>query len=135
YADCLAHERIEGEDTTAAELRFKNGAMGVIEATTSIQLGYPRRVEVHGAAGGAILVDDAVVEWTEVSAPGRAETARRECGPKEASGTFADPMAMSFDRHRAQLEDFVKAIQEDRPPLVDGREGARAVRVVRAVYE
>ena len=38
----LAHERIEVEDTAVATLRFKNGALGVIEATTSA---YPRPVE------------------------------------------------------------------------------------------
>lgn len=135
YADCLAHERIEVEDTVAAVLRFKNGAMGVIEATTSIQPGYPKRVEVHGDRGGAVLVDDAVVEWHEIDTPERAEAIRSELGPKEASGTFADPMAMSFDKHRMQLQDFARAIMEDRAPLIDGREGAKAVAVVRAIYE
>ena len=38
----LAHERIEVEDTAVAALRFKNGALGVIEAATSA---YPGLLE------------------------------------------------------------------------------------------
>lgn len=135
YADCLAHERIEVEDTVVAVLRFKNGAMGVIEAATSIQPGYPKRVEIHGDKGGAVIVDDAVVEWHEIDNPENAEKIRAEFGPKSASGTFADPMALSFDNHRMQLQDFAHAIMENRLPAVDGREGARSVAVVRAIYE
>ncbi len=135
HAECLAHERIEVEDTVAAVLRFTNGAMGVIEATTSIQPGYPKRVEVHGDKGGAVIVDDAVVEWHEIDSPERAEKIRAEYAADATSGTFADPMAMSFDKHRMQLQDFARAIMEDRSPAIDGREGARAVKVVRAIYE
>jgi UDP-N-acetyl-2-amino-2-deoxyglucuronate dehydrogenase len=50
------------------------------------------------------------------------------------TGTFADPMAMSFEQHRRQLEDFLAAIEEDRAPLVDGREGLKSVEVVEAIY-
>ena len=35
----LAHERIEVEDTAVACLRFENGALGVIQATTSVHPG------------------------------------------------------------------------------------------------
>jgi len=135
YADCLAHERIEVEDTVVAVLRFKNGAMGVIEAATSVHPGYPKRVEIHGSKGGAVIVDDNVLEWHEADDPERAARIKEEYGVKTTSGTFADPMAMSFDKHRLQLQDFARAIMEDRKPLIDGREGARAVKVVRAIYE
>ena len=36
----LAHERIEVEDAAVATLRFANGALGVIEATTAAYPGY-----------------------------------------------------------------------------------------------
>ena len=35
FTDCLTHERIEIEDTAVAAIRYKSGAMGVIECTTS----------------------------------------------------------------------------------------------------
>jgi UDP-N-acetyl-2-amino-2-deoxyglucuronate dehydrogenase len=36
--------------------------------------------------------------------------------------------------HARQLTDFVRAIEGNRPPLVDGREGRRAVEIVLAIY-
>ena len=60
--DTLAREGIEVEDTAVAVLRFASGALGVIEATTSIYPGYPKRLEIHGSAGGAVVVDDVLTE-------------------------------------------------------------------------
>ena len=44
----LAHERIEVEDTAVAAIRFKSGALGVLQATTSVHPGYPKQIAVHG---------------------------------------------------------------------------------------
>ncbi len=49
----LAHQRIEVEDTAVAALRFKNGALGVIEAATSAYPGLLKRTEIHGDRGSA----------------------------------------------------------------------------------
>lgn len=134
HAACLAHERIEVEDTLAALIRFRSGAMGVIEATTSVHPGYPKRIEIHGDQGGVVLVDDAVASWYERGEKVPAERMLEAYGPKEISGAASDPMAISFDNHQRQLEDFVRAVREGRPPLVDGIEGMRAVQLVRAIY-
>lgn len=134
HVDALAHDGIEVEDTAAAVLRFDNDAIGVIEASTSVYPGYPKRIEVHGDRGGVTLEDDAVADWREADTPERGEAMKREFGPKAASGAASDPMAISFEYHRRQIEDFIHAIQEDRDPLVDGEAGARAVAVVRAIY-
>ena len=45
----LAHERIEVEDVAMAALRFANGALGVIEATTAAYPGALKRIEIHGS--------------------------------------------------------------------------------------
>ena len=37
--------------------------------------------------------------------------------------------------HAHQLRDFVEAIRTGRPPMVDGREGRRAVEAILAIYE
>ena len=52
-----------------------------------------------------------------------------------ASRGAADPKAISHEGHRRQLADFVEAIRADRSPKVDGREGKKAVDVIRAIYE
>ncbi|MBR5264686.1 MAG: Gfo/Idh/MocA family oxidoreductase, partial [Clostridia bacterium] len=43
--------QIEVEDTLSAVLEFKSGATGVIQATTSVYPGYPRRLELNGDKG------------------------------------------------------------------------------------
>ena len=44
-ADMLAHKRIEVEDVVVATLRFANGALGVIEATTAAFPGALKRLK------------------------------------------------------------------------------------------
>src|SRR5437899_12834788 len=51
FTTLLAHERIEVEDTAVAALRFANGALGVIQATTSVHPGLPKSLAVHGDRG------------------------------------------------------------------------------------
>ncbi|MBO2520982.1 MAG: oxidoreductase [Firmicutes bacterium] len=133
-ADCLAHQRIEVEDTLSALLRFTSGAIGVIQATTSVFPGYPKRVEIHGDRGGVVLVDDAVASWYEGGDPHPVAEMLERYGARELSGAASDPMAISFDNHRRQLEDFVEAVRTGRPPLVDGEEGTKAVELVQAIY-
>src|SRR5438045_1318257 len=63
FADRLAHERIEVEDTAVACLRFASGALGVIEATTSVHTGLPKTIAVHGDKGSAVIEQDDVLRW------------------------------------------------------------------------
>ena len=47
----------------------------------------------------------------------------------------ADPKAISHQGHARQLADFVRAIQTNTSPKVDGREGRKAVALICAIYE
>ena len=47
----------------------------------------------------------------------------------------SDPRGINHAGHGDQLADFLRAIDEGRAPLVDGREGRRSVEVIRAIYE
>src|SRR3974390_731690 len=58
FTTMLAHERIEVEDTAVAALRFKNGALGVIQATTSVWPGLPKTIAIHGNRGSAGIEQD-----------------------------------------------------------------------------
>lgn len=134
YTATLNHERLEVEDTLVAVLRFESGALGSISAATSLYPGQPKVLELHGTAGTVRMKDDGVDLWqlADLTDGEQAEVLRRYSG--QASGTFADPMAMSFDNHRRQIHDFLQAIGTDAAPLVDGREGLRLVTLVEAIY-
>src|SRR4029078_5975046 len=59
----LAHARIEVEDTAVASVRFKNGALGVIEAATRAYPGLLKRTEIHGDRGSARVEQDDITLW------------------------------------------------------------------------
>jgi UDP-N-acetyl-2-amino-2-deoxyglucuronate dehydrogenase len=135
FTATLAHERIEVEDTAVACLRFKSGALGVIQATTSVHPGYPKTIAVHGDRGSAVIEQEDVVRWD--FSPEKPEDAviRERFSGTKASGGAADPKAISHEGHRRQLADFVHAIRTGGRPRVDGREGRKAVALICAVYE
>ena len=51
-----------------------------------------------------------------------------------ASGGSSNPAAISHQGHTRQLTDFVNAIKLGGKPLVDGKEGRRAVELIQAIY-
>ena len=132
----LAHERIEVEDTAVAVLRFKSGALGVIQAATSVHPGYPKRIAIHGDRGSAEIEQDDIVRWDfDPETEEDRATKQRFAAKGGGSGGAADPKAIGHEGHRRQLADFVEAIRENRTPKVDGREGRRSVELIRAIYK
>jgi UDP-N-acetyl-2-amino-2-deoxyglucuronate dehydrogenase len=136
FTATLAHERIEVEDTAVAVLRFESGALGVIQAATSIHPGYPKTMAIHGDRGSAVVEQDDIIKWDfEPSFPGDDAIRLRFARSSGTSGGASDPTAISHRGHRLQLAEFVEAIRDDRPPAIDGREGRKSVAVICAIYE
>ena len=48
YTACLAHERIEVEDTAVAVVKFDSGALGIIHATTAAYPGLDASLRIFG---------------------------------------------------------------------------------------
>jgi len=136
FTATLAHERIEVEDTAVACMRFQSGAMGVIQATTSVHPGYPKMIAIHGNKGSAVIEQEDVLRWDFDPETEDDKAVRQRFAQKVgASGGASDPSAISYEYHRRQLADFIKAIETGGTPLVDGREGRKAVQIILAIYE
>lgn len=152
-----AHERIEVEDTAVAALQFKNGAVGTLTATTAAWEGYPVRIDIYGTEGTAIIEGDrlhtlkfksgeeyrseaaaahalSVARGGTASVKDEAATRLSTGGGTISIGAAADPGAVWGDAHRAQIEDFCRAIRNDTRPLIDGREGRKPLEIITGVY-
>lgn len=133
FSGCLAHERLEVEDTIAITLKYPNGALGVIEASTACKPGFAMRIELCGDKGSAVLEDDRIVRWQFDDGLPEDESIRTmESGG--IIGGAGDPRAIGFEGHRILIEDLVAAIREKRPPMIPGSEAKNAVRLILAAY-
>lgn len=134
--DTATHERIEVEDVAVATLRFKNGALGVIEATTTAYPGALKRIEICGDRGSAILEEEDIKQWQFADEREEDAALRQEMqGKTETGGGAGDPAAINHRGHQRVFEDFAGAVQSGGELLIDGREGRRSVELINAIYQ
>lgn len=132
----LAHERIEVEDVGSAVVKFASGAIGTLQASTSVYPGLLKRTEIHGTTGSAIVEQDHILLWEFAEKRSEDADILATLGKSsETSGGAADPKAISFAGHQRQFEDFLKALASGSEPVVDGREGRKSVEIILAIYE
>ena len=113
FTAMLAHERIEVEDTAVACLRFANGALGVIQATTSVHPGLPKTIAIHGDQGTAVIEQDDVLRWELTPETAEDKQIQERFAKKVgASGGSSNPAAISHEGHRRQLADFIARHRE-----------------------
>jgi UDP-N-acetyl-2-amino-2-deoxyglucuronate dehydrogenase len=132
YARAItALHEIESEDTVVATLEFVNGAVGTLEAATSVYPGYDRRVEITGSEGTVIFEHDRVVRADlKTALPGGLVTQSQDTNRSSSS-----PIVSDVSGHKRVLQDFLEAIANNRSPRCDGYEGRRSVNLVQSIYE
>jgi len=134
----LTHTGIEVEDNAVAIVKYKNGALGTIEGSTSCAPGFPRRVEISGSLGSVVLEDTRIARWQFVNDEPGDEEIRQNGGIGEviSGGGAGDPMAISSNGHRVQIELLSEAILSGKSKIdLDGREGRRAVALICSIYK
>ncbi len=132
----IAHERIEVEDVGSAVVRFANGALGTLEASTSVYPGLLKKTEIHGTEGSAIVEQDDILLWDFKNPHPDDDRIRTEFAPKAANtGGAADPAAISFVPHQRQFEDFIAAVRGEKDLAIDGLEGRKSVELILAIYQ
>lgn len=122
--------KIEVEDLGVAAVEYLSGAVGVIEGATAIQPSFKERIEIHGEKGSIILEGGNIREW-KVEGCNELDYVDEQ---KIIYGSTSSP-AISHVNHKAQLQEIISAIQENREPLVNGEEGLKSVQIVLGIYE
>ncbi|MEI7904194.1 MAG: Gfo/Idh/MocA family oxidoreductase [Candidatus Firestonebacteria bacterium] len=121
---------IKVEDTSLALVRFKNGAVGVLEGTTSVYPGFSTRFEIGGEKGCVALTDSGFVAWDF-----KDEKEKPVLVGETKEGTASDNKAVKVSGHTLQIADIMDAIKENREPVCNGEEGRKAVEVILAIYK
>lgn len=130
HAATLSHE-IETEDTATASFTFRNGALGVITATTSAPKDWPIRIEIIGTGGRITLENNAITLW-DAPVP-QQDITLSDDDLRLVEGWVPDePFGKGHER---QLRMIFDAIEGGRQPYVPGREAREAVDCILAVYE
>lgn len=126
-----AMRKIEMEDVGGAVIKFKSGAIGLIEAASTI---YPKNIEetlnVFGSTGSVIIGGIAVNRIETWEFPESEEEKKQIFASQES-----DPPTVYGFGHREVISDMIQAIREDRTPAIPGEEGRKALEIILAIYK
>lgn len=127
YAATSPVHRMETEDLAFAALKFANGGLGAISATTAAWPGIPDAIDIIGTKGMARI------EGARMIASFHDGTEDIADDGALGGGAGADPMAFPHQHHRAVIEDFLGAIETGKDPAVTGREALKVHRLIDAI--
>lgn len=139
------HPSVEVDDTATALIRFRTGGLGSIVASLSQKPGLFTKVHVHGSLGASVGVEtdrgaSFIAGYSAITEPPLNDLWNVP-GEEHALESFQQADRAAFARvdatshyHALQIDDFLAAVHDGRPPLVSGDDGRQVVQVFTAVY-
>lgn len=139
------HPGIEVDDTAVAVLRFHNGGLGAIVTSVAQKPGIYTKVHIHGSNGASVGVETDRGATFIAGISKIAEPPLNDIwtipGEERLLPQFQADDRARFERldatthyHALQIQDFLRAIRQDRAPLVTGEDGRAAVELFTAIY-
>jgi UDP-N-acetyl-2-amino-2-deoxyglucuronate dehydrogenase len=129
FMGTFTHAGIEAEDTVVACLKFRNGAIGVFEGSTSVTPPQNRRIEVNGSKGTALLDGDQFHLKLDDEQP------KERNEEVEAAGAASPLSGMSVINHQRQFEQILNSFADGDEPVVSGEESLKSLAIVEAIYK
>lgn len=141
----LNHPYIEVEDTALAMLRFRNGGLGNIVVSLSQKPGLYTKLHIHGSNGSSLgaQTDSGatfVAGVSEAQEPPFTDLWNLP-GEEDQLATIQQEDRQAFQSvdanvyyHALQIQDFLQAILEGRPPAVTAEDGRKVVEIFTAIY-
>jgi len=120
------------EDTAAALIQMKSGAMCIIEGATTAYPGFSSTFTIYGDKGTVSFDDQHIIAWEFIdkeNAP-----ARPDLGDDVVGGA-KNPIDIGIYGHICLLRDIAEAVRDDRAPMLPPEEAALAVQVICGIYE
>lgn len=127
----LGHE-MEAEDTASVSLRFVDGTLGEIVATTCATPEFPTELRIYGDRGHVRIAGERAVEW---DVPGLEAPAADDDLPVPPGTGATQTWGTNAAGYLRQYADFVEAVRTGRDPVVTGEDGRNAVAIITAAYE
>jgi predicted dehydrogenase len=136
HTDVRGHDpnHVEVEDTAVATLRFRDGTLGTLLGATSLYPGTRRRLRIAGREGTAEVHGDELVCWRLREERPEDEALRARHGNSGDAEGAADPMAIDYEKHRRNIEAFLRWVDHDAPFALPAAEARTAVEIIEALY-
>ncbi len=142
----LNHPYIEVEDTAAAIVKFKSGAIGDILVSNSQKPGIYGKVHIHGSNGASVGVQTDGGAMFIAGQSGILEPPLNDLWTiegeehllgkwKQEDSTFFNTIDPTVHYMKLQIADYLDALDEGRPPMVTHEDGRKVVQLFRAIYE
>lgn len=134
FSGNLTHQGvIETEDTIAAAIKFKCGALGTVEATNSARQSWDTQLHVTGTDGCVSISGGTVThaDFADETVKPRIEAAEKELAANIAGKIGAGHYGYG---HPVQIADFVDCVRTRRRPFVTAADAADAARLTLALY-
>lgn len=122
---------IDAEDFGAIMIRFKNGAVGIVEGSACV---YPKNLEetlsIFGETGAVViggLAVNRIETWRFADGKDSEEEILKHQGE--------DPETVYGSGHTPLFKDMIDSINNNREPLINGESGKKGMEIILAAYK